>query len=76
MIKHIVFFQLADEDEGRSKAENALMLKKEFEKGDQENLEFLVVTDQKLNKLFCFRFWPVNYLFADGPIHEFYVENS
>ena len=32
MIKHIVFFQLADEAEGRSKAENALMLKKEFEK--------------------------------------------
>ncbi len=32
MIKHIVFFQLADEAEGKSKSENALMLKKEFEK--------------------------------------------
>lgn len=32
MIKHIVFFQLADEAEGRSKAENALLLKNEFEK--------------------------------------------
>lgn len=50
-------------------------IKKDFEKNDQENLEFLVNIDQKLGKLFCYRFWVVNYLFADGPLHEFYVDN-
>lgn len=51
------------------------VIKKEYEKGDQESLEFLVDIDQRLNKLFCYRFWLVNYLFADGPLHEFYVDN-
>jgi len=36
-------------------------------------LENLVKTEQKLSKMFCFKFWIVNYLFADGPIHDFYV---
>lgn len=31
MIKHIVFFGLAEEAEGKSKAENALYIKKELE---------------------------------------------
>ena len=32
MIKHIVFFGLADHAEGKSKAENALFIKAELEK--------------------------------------------
>lgn len=47
-------------------------LKMEY-KQEEKSLDFLVKMDQRLNKLFCFRFWIVNYLFADGPIHEFYV---
>lgn len=45
-----------------------------FSKGDPTSLEFLVDTDQKFNKIFCFKFWVINYVFADGPIHEFYVD--
>lgn len=50
-------------------------IKEDYEKGDIEDLEFLVRIDQRLSKLFCYRFWVVNYLFADGPLHEFYVDN-
>lgn len=50
-------------------------IKNEYAKCENKDLEFLVRTDEKLNKLFCFRFWIVNYLFADGPIHSFYVDN-
>ena len=50
-------------------------IKKEYEESQNKDLKFLVEIDQKLNKLFCFRFWIVNYLFADGPIHSFYVDN-
>ena len=50
-------------------------IKKEYEECENKDLKFLVEIDQKLNKLFCFRFWIVNYLFADGPIHSFYVDN-
>lgn len=46
----------------------------EFQDGDQTNLEFLVSIDQKFNKVFCFKFWVINYVFADGLIHEFYVD--
>jgi len=46
----------------------------EYKNGNQSNLKFLVETDLRLNKLFCYRFWIVNYLFADGPIHEFYID--
>lgn len=50
-------------------------LKKEYESHQNKDLEYMVKMDQRLNKLFCFRFWIVNYLFADGPIHSFYVDN-
>lgn len=43
-------------------------------KGLQTELEFLFDIDCRLHKMFCYRFWIVNYLFPDGPIHEFYVE--
>lgn len=46
----------------------------EFKQGDQTDLEFLVDIDQKFNKVFCFKFWVINYVFADGPLHEFYVD--
>lgn len=46
----------------------------EYGRGDQTNLEFLVDIDQKFNKVFCFKFWVINYVFADGPLHEFYVD--
>lgn len=46
----------------------------EYSKGDQTNLEFLIDIDQKFNKVFCFKFWVINYVFADGPLHEFYVD--
>lgn len=46
----------------------------EYQKGDQTNLAFLVSIDQKFHKLFCFKFWVINYVFADGLIHEFYVD--
>lgn len=49
-------------------------IKKDYDNGDQTNLEFLVDIDQRFNKLFCYRFWVVNYLFADGPLHDFYVD--
>lgn len=50
-------------------------LKTEYANTENKDLEYLVKMDQRLNKLFCFRFWIVNYLFADGPIHSFYVDN-
>lgn len=46
----------------------------EYHKGDQTDLAFLVEIDQKFNKIFCFKFWVINYVFADGPLHEFYVD--
>jgi len=46
----------------------------EYEKGDKDDLAFLVEIDQKFNKVFCFKFWVINYVFADGLIHEFYVD--
>jgi len=46
----------------------------EYGKGDQADLAFLVDIDQKFNKVFCFKFWVINYIFADGPLHEFYVD--
>lgn len=49
-------------------------IKKDYDNGDQNNLEFLVSIDQRFHKLFCYRFWVVNYLFADGPLHEFFVD--
>jgi len=43
MIKHIVFFSLADNAEGKSKAENALIIKKAL-----ENLVHLIPVIKKL----------------------------
>lgn len=48
-------------------------IKKDYDAGDKEDLSFLVEIDQRLHKLFCYRFWIVNYLFPDGPVHDFYV---
>lgn len=49
-------------------------IKKDYAKGDQKDLAFLVNIDSRLHKLYCFRFWIVNYLFPDGPLHEFYID--
>ena len=49
-------------------------IKKDYDKGDKNDLNFLLFTDSRLHKLYAFRFWIVNYLFADGPIHEHYVD--
>lgn len=55
--------------------ENAVnKVNEEYQKGDQTDLSFLVDIDQKFNKVFCFKFWVINYVFADGLIHEFYVD--
>lgn len=50
-------------------------IKKDYDDGNQKDLRFLIGIDQRFNKLFCYRFWVVNYLFADGPLHDFYVDN-
>ncbi len=49
-------------------------IKKDFDAGDQDDMAFLVDIDQRLNKLTCYRFWVVNYLFPDGPVHDFFVD--
>jgi hypothetical protein len=46
----------------------------EYKAGNQTDLAFLIEIDQKFNKIFCFKFWVINYVFADGPLHEFYVD--
>ncbi len=50
-------------------------IKKDYGNGDKNDLEFLVSIDQRFNKLICYRFWIVNYLFSDGPLHEFFISN-
>lgn len=50
-------------------------IKNNWNNEQNKTLKFMIETDQRLNKLFCYRFWIVNYLFADGPIHSFYVDN-
>jgi hypothetical protein len=57
---------------GSGLAGNAI--KKEFEQCKNKDLRFLIRTDQRLHKLFCYRFWIINYLFCDGPLHRFYSE--
>ncbi|RMF54816.1 hypothetical protein D6745_04015, partial [Candidatus Woesearchaeota archaeon] len=49
-------------------------IKKDYEKEKRKTEELIVKTDQRLHKLFCFRFWIVNYGFCDGPLHDYYVE--
>lgn len=51
-----------------------IRINEEYQSGDKNDLNFLVEIDQKFNKVFCFKFWVINYVFADGPIHEFYVD--
>lgn len=48
-------------------------IKREFDTCKNRDLKLLVKTDQKLHKLFCYRFWIVNYCWCDGPLHDFYV---
>lgn len=49
-------------------------IKSDYENGDKDDLSFLVSIDQRFNKLTCYRFWVVNYLFPDGPLHEYFVD--
>lgn len=46
----------------------------DYQAGNQDDLTFLIAIDQRFNKLFCFKFWVINYVFADGPLHEYYVD--
>lgn len=50
-------------------------IKDDYEKGDQSDLSFLLDIDERFGKIYCYRFWIVNYLMADGPIHEYIVDN-
>ncbi len=50
-------------------------IKADYDQGDQSNLEFLIKTEERFNKIYCYRFWIVNYLFPDGPIHDYIVDN-
>lgn len=47
---------------------------KDYAVGDTNDLSFLITTDQRFHKLFCYRFWVVNYLFPDGPAHDYFVD--
>lgn len=49
-------------------------IKHDYKNGNQNDLDFLVSIDQRFHKLICYRFWIVNYLFPDWPIHDFYVD--
>jgi|SRR3989338_3027009 len=49
-------------------------IKKDYDKEKNKTNEFIVKTDERLHKLFCFKFWIVNYGFCDGPLHDYYVE--
>jgi hypothetical protein len=46
---------------------------KDYQKGDRNDLNFLFDVTNRLHKLYAFRFWVINYIFADGPLHEYYV---
>lgn len=41
---------------------------------DKRTTEFLLNIDQRLQKLYCFRFWIINYALCEGPIHKFYTD--
>lgn len=41
----------------------------------QHELKNLVYYEQRISRLYCMKFWLVNYLLADGPLHDFYVSN-
>jgi hypothetical protein len=48
-------------------------IKQTYEQTNKKDVRFLLEIDEQLQKLYAFRFWVINYLFADGPLHEFYV---
>ena len=48
-------------------------IKKDYDNCKKKDLDFLIDIDQRLHKLFCYRFWIINYLFCDGPLHDYYV---
>lgn len=50
-------------------------IKHDYENGDQGSLEFLLQIDERFQKMYCYRFWIVNYLLPDGPIHDYFVTN-
>jgi hypothetical protein len=50
-------------------------IKNDYDNGDQDDLDFLLSIDQRFHKLICYRFWIVNYLCADGPLHDYFVDN-
>ena len=50
-------------------------IKGDYESGDQSSLEFLLAIDERFQKMYCYRFWVVNYLFPDGPIHDYFITN-
>lgn len=62
------------QDEFKELEASVNKVNEEYQNGDQTDLAFLVAIDQKFNKVFCFKFWVINYVFADGLIHEFYVD--
>ncbi|MBI4139704.1 hypothetical protein HY483_01955 [Candidatus Woesearchaeota archaeon] len=49
-------------------------IKNDYDKEKVKTNELIVRTDERLHKLFCFKFWIVNYGFCDGPLHDYYVE--
>ena len=49
-------------------------IEKEYNAKKEKTMDFVVRTDERLHKLFCFKFWIVNYGFCDGPVHDYYVE--
>ena len=48
-------------------------IKKDYDDCENKDVTFLTRIDQRLHKLFCYRFWIVNYLLCDGPLHDHYV---
>lgn len=50
----------------------ASLLQEEYEHGDKNDLRFLTHIDLRFNKLFCFKFWIINYLIVEGPLADYY----
>ena len=46
----------------------------EYVQTENKDIALKIKTDQRLHKLFCFRFWIINYGMCDGPLHKYYVE--
>jgi hypothetical protein len=49
-------------------------IKHDYENGDDTDLDFLISIDERFSKIYCYRFWIVNYLLPDGPIHDYIVD--